>query len=144
MPSSKEIERIQSDALRSLLEQANVALDEERNTDSVRLSADAYLMLLKDHPELVEAVRLIREHDSVKAGLDVSHSRHPPFMWPPLGSTLEFSDSGEPTIEFRRKHLSFTEAIEYFEFTVETALNIEAGRLGEIVAGQRWQWWTPH
>ena len=80
----------------------------------VRKCVEAYLRLLGQRPELLD-VRL-----QPRPGLDI-----PAVMrWPALGANLtqESVLAGEPSIEYLRQEFTISEAITYYEYTLEAVL----------------------
>jgi hypothetical protein len=71
--------------------------------------------MLKAKPDLVE------ETVAARAG-----RRMPLIMrWPALGANLsrESVDAKDPKIDFVRDHFAVSEAITYYEFTIDTAID---------------------
>jgi hypothetical protein len=81
----------------------------------VRSLADTFLWMVKAKPDLLE------QSVAARAG-----RRMPLIMrWPALGANLsrESVEAKDPKIEFVRDHFAMSEAITYFEFTVDTAIS---------------------
>ena len=106
---------VKDDALRAAFADAFTALRANRPTDAVRTLADTFLALLRDHPEL------LTETVAARAG-----NRMPLVgRWPALGANLVAGSvrDGEPKIEFVRDRFAMSEALTYYEFTVDIALD---------------------
>lgn len=111
----QKIDKIKDDELRGRLTEAHQQLRSNKPTDAVRSLADTFLWMLKAKPELLE------QSVAARAG-----RRVPLVMrWPALGANLsrESVDANDPKIEFVRDHFAMSEAITYFEFTVDTAID---------------------
>jgi hypothetical protein len=98
------LERIQDEALRESLRAAHAALVSGNYPEVVRRAADAYVELLKRKPELLEGPM----------------GRFRIFMFPRLGAHLETPPDGPPTVVYDRERFSFSEAVTYFEFALDT------------------------
>ena len=108
-------DRVADESLRRQLDAAFTALRGGQPTDAVRTLADAFLSMLQDHPELLS------ETVAARAG-----NRVPLVMrWPALGANLVAGSvrDGEPKIEFVRDRFAMSEALTYYEFTVDVALD---------------------
>ena len=128
MPST-QIAAIQDGQLRELMEQADKRLDEGDNTGCVRLCADAYLLLLDKQPNVWIGLQKVLATDRVKAGLETGTLRFAPLMWPRLAAKLHLSDDTPPTITFDRENVSFSETVQYYEFTLTLISDAERGTL---------------
>ncbi|HZA61187.1 MAG TPA: hypothetical protein VE754_05815 [Actinomycetota bacterium] len=109
-----KLDRIKDEELKARLTQANEQLRSGQATDAVRGLADTFLWMLRTKPELLD------ESVPLRAG-----RRMPLVMrWPALGANLSLESvrAREPRIEFVRDHFALSEAITYFEFTVDTAV----------------------
>ena len=111
MPKTDKIEDAE---LRELLEKVQDQMRGGKATEAVHTCSDAFLKLLAIKPELLEA-------DSPgRRGM-----RMPLVMqWPRLGAnlTMESVKAKKPEIKFEREHFATSEAITYYEFTVDTAI----------------------
>lgn len=106
-------DKIRDDALRAKLEQAHKHLRSAEATEAVRLLSDTFLAMMSDKPELLTA--------PAKG----ARMQMPLWMrWPRLGANLvpESVEANDPKIEFTRERFAMSEAITYFEFTVDTAI----------------------
>lgn len=103
------------EGLRSAFDSAFASLRGGSPTDAVRTLADTFLDMLRDHPSL------LTETVAARAG-----ARTPLVMrWPALGANLVPGSvrDGEPKIEFVRERFAMSEALTYYEFTVDVALD---------------------
>jgi hypothetical protein len=100
---------VQDEALRSSFDQAFAALRGGKPTDAVRTLADAFLGMLRDHPEL--ATETVAGRNGARVPLVG--------RWPALGANLVAG----PSIEFVRDRFAMSEALTYYEFTVDVALD---------------------
>ena len=128
MPST-QIAAIQDEELRGLMEKADALLDEGDNTGCVRACADAYLLLLRKQPQVMTGLQKVLATPRVKAGLETGTLRFAPLMWPRLAAKLHLSDDGPPTITFDREAVSFSETVQYYEFTLNLITDAEKGTL---------------
>jgi hypothetical protein len=117
---------VKDEELRALLEAANAALDEGRNRACVERCAEAYLRALKKFPPLRRGLERSLANEEVKAGIEAGVIRVAPFMWPRFAAKLDMSGA-EPRITFDRASVSFTEAIQYYEFTLNIIVEAEKG-----------------
>jgi hypothetical protein len=109
-----KLDRVRDEALRARLGEANRHLRHQRPTDAVRVVSDAFLSMLCQRPEL------LRKSIQMPNGLTI-----PLVMrWPMLGANLdpESVQAGTPRIDFVRDRFVLSEAITYYEFTVDTAI----------------------
>jgi len=128
---------IQDAALRALLEAANAALDDGRNRQCIERCGEAYLQALKQFPPMMRGLQRSLANAEVKAGIDSGVIRVAPFMWPRFVAKLDMSGP-EPAITFDRAGAAFTEAIQYYEFTLNIIHEAETGRFtfAQRFAGQ--------
>jgi hypothetical protein len=111
----QKLDKIKDEDLRSRLTEAHQQLRANKPTDAVRSLADTFLWMVKAKPDLLE------QSVAARAG-----RRMPLIMrWPALGANLsrESVEAKDPKIEFVRDHFAMSEAITYFEFTVDTAIS---------------------
>src|SRR5579862_9633988 len=116
--------------LRALLETANAALDEGRNSACVECCAEAYLLALKRFPALRRGLERSLANEEIKAGIEAKVIRVAPFMWPRFAAKLDLSGP-QPAIVFDRKSVAFAEAIQYYEFTLDLVAQAESGRFDQ-------------
>lgn len=108
------LEKVIDPELRLRLEEAHSQLRTGKATDAVHTVSDAFLGMLAKKPELLEATV------EVRAGMKMLVV----MRWPALGANLPLDSvmSKEPRIEYTRDHFALSEAITYFEFAVDTAI----------------------
>ncbi len=131
--SRAQIERIQDAELGQLMERANRHLDKGENLACVQVCADAYLGLLEKRPEVRVALEKVLEVETVKKALEVGSLRFAPLMWPRLAAKLRLTEAEKPEIVFDRHTLGFSEAVQYYEFTLGLILDAERGALNTTV-----------
>lgn len=110
----QKYEKVRDAGLRERLEEAHGHLRGGKATDAVQVLSDAFLAMLRDYPELLDA--------KAKG----ARMQMPLWMrWPRLGANLapESVEARDPKITFERDRFSMSEAITYYEFTVDTALD---------------------
>lgn len=107
-------EQIADPELRSRLEKAHSLMRTGDPSGAVRLLADAYLYMLEKKPEMLSMTIEPRPGRQMPAVM----------RWPALGAnlTLESVMAREPKIEFKRDRFSVSEAITYYEYTLESAI----------------------
>jgi hypothetical protein len=93
--------QIQDPELRGLVEAARAGYLDDRNTESVEKSVEAFLGLLRRQP------------DFLTAGPFAGNNRR---AFPQLGVTLKSGDSAAPGAFFERREFSNPEAITFFEY----------------------------
>ncbi len=104
MPS--KVERIQDEALRRSFADAQAALTAGDYKKVVELSSAAYVELLQRKPEMLQGQEQF---------MNV-------MFFPRLGVHLIVNHDGQPEIVWDREQFSFSEAVTYFEFTVDRLL----------------------
>jgi hypothetical protein len=134
MPST-QIREIRDDELRGLMERADALLDEGNNTGCVRACADAYLRLLSTQPQVLTGLRKVLATPRVQAGLETGTLRFAPLMWPRLAAKLQLPEDGPPAITFDREQVSFSETVQYYEFTLNLITDAEKGTLNAREGG---------
>lgn len=128
MPSTP-IGEIRDEDLRGLMEKADALLDEGDNTACVRTCADAYLLLLQRQPQVMTGLHKVLATPRVQAGLETGTLRFAPLMWPRLAAKLHLHDDVPPEITFDRDQVSFSETVQYYEFTLNLITDAEKGTL---------------
>jgi hypothetical protein len=105
---------VKDEALRSSFDSAFGALRGGKPADAVRTLADTFLGMLRDHPSL------LTETVAARTGRVPVVTR-----WPALGANLVAGSvrDGDPKIEFVRERFAMSEALTYYEFTVDLALD---------------------
>lgn len=108
-------EAVQDSALRAQLLEAHQKMRAGDGSGAVRTLADAYLYLLSKKPEMLDEVIEPRPGRSMPAVM----------RWPQLGAnlSLESVQQKRPRIEFTRERFAVSEAITYYEYTLESAIN---------------------
>ena len=108
-------EQIQDGDLRAQMERAYAHMRAGEGTEAVHVLADAFLYQLTHRPEMLEATIEPRPGRQMPAVM----------RWPQLGAnlTLESVLARKPEIEFVRDHFAVSEAITYYEYTLETAID---------------------
>jgi hypothetical protein len=108
-----KLEKIKDASLRSRLQDAHGSLRSNKPTDAVKTVSEVFLELLRMDPAMMDATVQVR-------------GRQMPIImrWPMLGANLvpDSVKEREPRIEFIRDHFAMSEAITYYEFTVDTAI----------------------
>jgi hypothetical protein len=109
-----KLDNIKDDALRTSLEAVHQQLRKNQPTDAVKNVTAVFLGMLNDHPELLERTVAVRQGMQMPIVM----------RWPALGANLDFQSirAKQPKIDFIRDHFAMSEAITYYEFTVDTAL----------------------
>jgi hypothetical protein len=107
-------EQIENEELRRLVEEAHGQMRRGKGTEAVRKLGRAFLLLLELKPELLEETIELRPGRTMLAVM----------RWPTLGANLkpESVRAGRPEIEFVRKRFAVSEAMTYYEYTLETAV----------------------
>lgn len=112
-------EQIQDEKLRTLVSDAFQTMRTGDPTQAVHQLSDAFMYLLELKPELKQATVAMRR----------GQQRMPLLMrWPQLGANWKAGSlqAGKPEIEFIREKFALSEAITYYEFTLETAIDNDA------------------
>jgi hypothetical protein len=99
-----KIDRIKDEALRDSLAAAQASLKSGNFADVVHRSSDAYVEMLRRKPDLLQGVVGMRNI----------------LFYPRLGARLIQESDGSPAVIYDRETFSFTEAITYFEFAVDS------------------------
>ena len=112
-------EQINDEKLRTMVADAFQNLRTGDPTGAVHQLSDAFMYLLELKPDLMQA----------KVAMRRGQRQMPLLMrWPQLGANWKAGSlqSGKPEIEFIRERFALSEAITYYEFTLETAINQDA------------------
>jgi hypothetical protein len=128
MPST-QIREIQDEELRGLMEKADALLDGGDDAACVHVCADAYLLLLQKQPQVLTGLQKVLATPRVQAGLETGTLRFAPLMWPRLAAKLSLPADGPPAITFDREQISFSETVQYYEFTLNLITDAEKGIL---------------
>jgi hypothetical protein len=99
-----KLDRIKDDALRDSLATAQASLKSGNFPDVVHRSSDAYVEMLRRDPDLMKGPMGMRRI----------------LFYPRLGARLIQESDGSPAVIYDRETFSFTEAITYFEFAVDS------------------------
>jgi len=107
-------DQITDEKLRELVSRAHREMRANKPTDAVHTLCDAFMYLLELRPALKTSKVEMRR------GMQV------PFLmrWPQLGANWKPGSvmAGDPQIELVRETFALSEAITYYEFTLETAI----------------------
>ena len=108
-------DQIQDGDLRAQIEKAYQHMREGQGTDAVKILADAYLYQLNHKPDMLDETIEPRPGRKLPAVM----------RWPNLGANLKLDSvmAKKPEIEFIRDHFAVSEAITYYEYTLESAIN---------------------
>ena len=115
---------IKDPALRQTLEQAERWIDDGEYGKAARSLADTYLGLLERHPELVPPPSLRPGHPGLQSGENIAaydqHREIRRAFWPITGGIrVVVGEDGKPGLVFDKERFSLSEALTYYEFTVE-------------------------
>lgn len=99
-----KLERIKDSALRDSLASAQASLKAGDFADVVHRASDAYAEMLRRDPELMKGPLGLRRI----------------LFFPRLGARLVQEQDGSPAVIFDRETFTFSEAITYFEFAVDS------------------------
>ncbi len=111
-------EQVTDSELRALIESAHDMMRKGNATDAVKTLTSAYLKLLTMKPELLDETIEPRPGRKMPAVM----------RWPALGANLTLDSvlRKQPEIEFIRDRFSVSEAITYYEYTLESAIHAGA------------------
>lgn len=112
--STNRLDKIVDAELKARLTEANQQLRTGSATEAVHTLADTFLWMLRARPEMLDATVPLRAGRTVPLVM----------RWPALGANLSLESvrAKDPTIEFVRDRFALSEAITYFEFTLDTAI----------------------
>ena len=112
--ATNRLDKIVDDELKARLTQANEQLRAGKATEAVRGLADTFLLMLRTRPEMLDATVPLRAGRTMPLVM----------RWPALGANLSLASvrAREPEIEFVRDRFALSEAITYFEFTLDTVI----------------------
>ena len=107
-------DEIADDELRAMLQRVHEQMRGGDATAAVRGCVDAFLAMTEQHPELLDAKVPARGGEQPMV-----------MLWPRLGANLseDSVSAGKLEITFERDFFSSTEAMTYYDFTVETAVH---------------------
>jgi hypothetical protein len=101
---SIKLKRIQDEALKQSLTDAQGSLRDGDYASVVRRSSDAYVELLRRKPEML------------KGAMGMRHI----MFFPRLGAHLIMESDGLPAVVYDREKFTFSEAVTYWEFAVDS------------------------
>jgi hypothetical protein len=108
-------DQVADQELRSQLEKAHQQMRSGDGTNAVRTLAAAYLYMLDKKPGMLDA------------SVEPRPGRSMPLVmrWPALGANLSLQSvlDKKPKIEFIRDRFAVSEAITYYEYTLDSAIN---------------------
>ena len=107
-------DEIADDDLRAMLQQAHDQMRAGDATEAVRTCTSAFLAMTEKNPQLLTAKVPARGGEQPMV-----------MLWPRFGANLTEASvsAGKLEIEFERDFFSSTEAMTYYDFTVETAVH---------------------
>ena len=107
-------EQVADPELREMIESAHALMRGGKATDAVKALTRAYLQLLAMKPALLDETIEPRPGRTMPAVM----------RWPALGAnlTIESVLKKQPRIDFIRDRFSVSEAITYYEYTLESAI----------------------
>jgi hypothetical protein len=110
-------DKIQSEDLKKLVDEAYGLMRQGDGTAAVHKLCASFARLLQLKPEYAQRKIKMRFREIPAA-----------MRWPMLGANLkpETVTSGKPEFVFARERFAVSEAMTYYEFTVETALSLGA------------------
>ncbi len=105
---------IENDELRAMIEKARDHMKAGQASEAVHLLADAFLRLVELEPEMLSETIEFRPGRKMLAIM----------RWPALGANLNLASAraGVAEIEFVRDHFAVSEAMTYYEFTLDSAI----------------------
>jgi hypothetical protein len=101
-----KLERISDETLRGSMADAQAALRSGDYKKVVELTSGAYVELLRRKPEMLQGPQQF---------MNV-------MFFPRLGAHLQLDSSGQPEIIWDREKFIFSEAVTYYEFTLDNLL----------------------
>ncbi len=110
-----KLDKVKDEKLRANLDEVRAQLRANKPTDAVHSCSTVFLDMLRTYPKILDA----------KTFIPVTGTNFPTIMrWPALGANLlpESIERREPKIAFVRDHFAMSEAITYYEFTVDIAI----------------------
>ena len=124
MPLGVRPSDIRDEALRRIMEGANAAFTGGRNRECVERCAEAYLLSLGQFPTVAAGLQQTLANERIREGIEARIVRVAPFMWPRFAAKLDLGGP-EPQIVFDRDRISFSETVEYYEFTLNLIAEAE-------------------
>jgi hypothetical protein len=107
---------------RAALVEAERALDDGEYSEVVHRCADVYRQLVEARPDLMPPPMAMGS-----LPLDGRPpARGAPRPWPSLlGAALRVDDDGKPSISFEKERFTMSEAVTYFEYTLDAAIRAQ-------------------
>ncbi len=107
-------EQVTDPDLRAQIERAHEQMRTGDPSGAVKTLAGAYLYIMEKKPEMLEATFAARAGRQVPAVM----------RWPNLGANLAPDSvlAKKPRIDFIRERFAVSEAITYYEYTLESAI----------------------
>jgi hypothetical protein len=111
----------------TMLVEAEQALDKGDYLGTVRRCVEVYSRIAEQRPELI-----LRPPDPLMplpSAQSVREARRNALQpWPVrLGVSISFDDNGKPHLSFEREEFSMSEAVSYFEYTLDVAIRTQRG-----------------
>lgn len=108
-------DQIKDAALRAQVEQASAQMRAGQGGEAVKTLSAAYLSMLAQKPSMLDETIELRPGRKMPAVM----------RWPMLGANLTLDSvlAKQPQIVFEREKFAVSEAITYYEFTLESAIN---------------------
>ena len=115
---------VQNPALRDQLNEIERWIDDGEYARAARACADIFMALLTRHPELLPPASLRPGQPGLQAGENIAfyntNREIRRAFWPITGGIrIVVNDAGKPELVFDKERFSLSEALTYFEFTVE-------------------------
>jgi hypothetical protein len=110
-----------------MLVEAEQALDQGDYLGTVRRCVEVYSRIAEQRPDLI-----LRPPDPLMplpSAQSVREARRNALQpWPVrLGVGISFDDNGKPHLRFERQEFSMSEAVSYFEYTLDVATRAQRG-----------------
>jgi hypothetical protein len=116
---------VQDPELRARLVEAEQALDEGDYLRCVRGAVDVYSRLIEQRPDVFVDPTDRRGTLPTLAQIRVVPAQRP---WPQLlGVVVDFDADGKPRLRFERERFTMTEAMTYFEYTLDAVVRAQRG-----------------
>jgi hypothetical protein len=119
---------IKDTTLRDRMVEIERWIDDGEYVKAARTCADVYLDLLARHPELLPPRELRPGQAGLQSGENpAAYDQHRQIrraFWPITGGIrVVVGDDGKPSLVFDKERFSLSEALTYFEFTLEQVAN---------------------
>ena len=113
--------------LQTMLVEAEQALDKGDYLGTVRRCVEVYRCIAEQRPDLIlrppNPLMPLPSAQSVREG-----RRNALQPWPVrLGVGISFDEHGKPHLTFEREEFSLSEAVSYFEYTLDVAIRAQRG-----------------